>query len=111
MPLKNLINFWRNFRVTFLNRSRHKSYFLPKVKLDNYNIMIYEKNIFDQLIKDDNMKMLQTLLLVKDMIAQLFASLTILVSKKEKKEEIIAIDIRKQKARIANPKAIQQINF
>ena len=94
-----------------MNRSRHKSYFLPKVKLDNYNIMIYEKNIFDQLIKDDNMKMLQTLLLVKDMIAQLFAYLTILVSKKEKKEEIIAIDIRKQKARIANPKAIQQINF
>ena len=51
------------------------------------------------------------MLLVKDMIAQLFAYLTILVSKKEKKEEIIAIDIRKQKARIANPKAIQQINF
>ena len=58
VPLKNLINFWRNFRVTFLNRSRHKGYFLPKVKLDNYNVMIYEKNIFDQPIKDDNMKML-----------------------------------------------------
>ena len=55
MPLKNLINFWRNFGVISLNRSRHKGYFLPKVKLDNYNVMIYEKNIFDQPIKDYNM--------------------------------------------------------
>ena len=58
MPLKNLINFWRNFGVISLNRSRHKGYFLPKVKLDIYNVMIYEKNIFDQPIKDYNMKML-----------------------------------------------------
>ena len=45
------------------------------------------------------------------MIAQLFAYLTILVSKKEKKEEIIATDIRTQQVRIANPKAIQHISF
>ena len=42
----------------FLHRSRHGGYFLPKVKLDGHNAMIYGRKYFDQLIRNDDMKIL-----------------------------------------------------
>ena len=31
------------------DRELHSKYYLPKVKIKNYNVMIDEKNFFDQL--------------------------------------------------------------
>ena len=32
-------------------RESHKKYYLPTVKIKDYNVMIYGGNLFDQLIK------------------------------------------------------------
>ena len=65
----------RLFVLSFENendRTSHSTYFLPKVKLKDYNVMTDNKNFFDQPINSDlkHMKILEELLLVKEMITQ-----------------------------------------
>ena len=65
----------RLFVLSFENendRTSHSTYFLPKVKLKDYNVMTDDKNFFDQPINSDlkHMKILEELLLVKEMITQ-----------------------------------------
>ena len=65
----------RIFVLSFENendRTSHSTYFLPKVKLKDYNIMTDDKNFFDQPINSDlkHMKILEELLLVKEIITQ-----------------------------------------
>ena len=56
-------------------RTSHSTYYLPKVEMNDYNIMIDGKNIFDQPINGMNKtyEILEILLLVKVMTIQLFA--------------------------------------
>ena len=54
------------------------------------------------------MKILEKLILVKEMIIQLILCLIILISKKHK---MIVMDLSKQQALDADPSALQQINF
>ena len=50
----------------------HSNYYLPKVEIKDYNVMIDGKNFFDQPIKANlkHLKILEKLQLVKEMIAQ-----------------------------------------
>ena len=58
-------------------------YYLPKVTIKDYNAMIDGGNFFNQPIKSWNrMKILEKLLLLKEIITQLIAYLIILVIKK-----------------------------
>ena len=46
----------RFFVLAFENddhRIRNKRYYIPNVEIKYYNVMIYEKNFFDQLIRND----------------------------------------------------------
>ena len=54
-------------------RTSHSEYYLPKVEIKDYNAKIDGKNFFDQPINKNtkNMKILEKLLLVKEMITQL----------------------------------------
>ena len=38
-----------------IQRTSSKRYYLPHVQIKDYNVMIDEKNIFDQTIKNDKM--------------------------------------------------------
>ena len=60
----------RLFVLAFENDTRttsHSGYYLPNVGIKNYNVMINGEKFFDQLIQ----KILEKLLLVKEMITQL----------------------------------------
>ena len=93
------------------NRTPHDSYYLPTVEIKDYNIMINGENVFDQPIKNnkvtyDNIRKIATgqgddyttgCLLDYPYFADTY--------------KMIAVDLRKQHALDADPRAIQQINF
>ena len=54
-------------------RTSHSTYYLPKVEIKDYNVMIDGRNFFDQPINSMNKAMLEKLLLVKVMTIQLVA--------------------------------------
>ena len=63
----------RLFVLSFENKNdriSHSTYYLPKVEIKDYNVMIDEINFFDQPINNMN-KTLEKLLLVKEIIIQL----------------------------------------
>ena len=93
------------------NENSYKNHFLPRLKIKNYNIKIDGRSFYDQSINE--------LIIQYDEIRKIstgqsddyttgclldFAYL-------EKKYELIAADLSKQKALDADSTAIQQINF
>ena len=93
------------------NENSYKNYFLPRLKIKNYNIKIDGRSFYDQSINE--------LIIQYDEIRKIstgqsddyttgclldFAYL-------EKKYELIAADLSKQKALDADSTAIQQINL
>ena len=68
----------RLFLSSFENendRTSHSTYYLPKVEIKDYNVMIDGRNFFDQPINSmsRHMKILEKLLQVKEMTIQLVA--------------------------------------
>ena len=87
----------------------HRKYFLPRVHTTNYNILIDERNFYDQLImiKSKNMMKLEKLqgsrrgLCYRMLDYQYFKD----------HYRLIAVDLSKQKELDADPRAIQPIEF
>ena len=65
----------RLFVLAFKNdaqKTSNKRCYLPNLEIKDYKVMIDGKNLFDQSVKNyKNLKTLEKLLLVKDMITQL----------------------------------------
>ena len=92
-------------------RAAHDSYYLPTVEIKDYNIVINGENFFDQPIKNnkvryDNIRKIATgqgddyppgCMLDYSYFADTY--------------KMIAVDLSKQQALYADPRAIQQINF
>ena len=53
------------------DRKVHKGYYLPKVEIKDYNVMIDGKNVFEQPVKNKHMIIFKKLQLVNEMITQL----------------------------------------
>ena len=104
----------RLFVLAFENdddRTSDEQYYLPTVEIKDYNIMVNGKNFFDQPIKDnkvtyDNIRQIATgqgddyatgCLLDYTYFANTY--------------KMIAVNLSKQQALDADPRAIQQINF
>ena len=104
----------RLFVLAFENdddRTTHNTYYLPNVEIKDYNIMINGENFFDQPIKNnkvtyDNIRKIAIgqgddyttgCLLDYPYFANTY--------------KMIAVDLSKQQALDADPRAIQQINF
>ena len=89
----------------------YKKHFLPRVKIDNYNIEIDGRNFYDQQINDsikqyDGIRKIST---GKDDDYTTGCLLDFAYFKKYYR--IIAVDLSKQKALYADSRAIQQIIF
>ena len=104
----------RRFVLAFENdddRTSHDEYYLPTVEIKDYNIVINGENFFDQPVKNnkvtyDNIRKIATgqgddyttgCLLDYSYFANTY--------------KMIAVDLSKQQALDADPRAIQQINF
>ena len=97
----------RLFVLAFENddhRISNKRYYIPNVEIKDYNVMIAGKNVFDQPIKNDkvtyeNIRKITTG--QGDYFTTGFKNYY----------KMIAVDLSKQQALDADPKAIQEINF
>ena len=93
------------------NRTTHNIYYLPNVEIKDYNIMINSENFFDQPIKNnkvtyDNIRKIATGQ-VDDYTTGCLLDYPYFVNT----YKIIAVDLSRQQALDADPRAIQQINF
>ena len=81
------------------DRTSHSTYYLPKVKLKDYNVMIVGKNVFDKSItatgQGDHYK----------------TGCLLSYSYFKENCKIIATDLSRQQVFHADPRAIQEINF
>ena len=104
----------RFFVLSFENeddRRSHSTYYLPKVEIKNYNVMIDGRNFFDQPINSMN-KTYQNIR--KDTTGKeddYTTGCLLDYSYFKENYKLIAVDLSKQQALDADPRAIQQINF
>ena len=93
------------------NRTAHDSSYLPTVEIKDYNIMINGENFFDQPIKNNKVTYEN---IRKNAIGQGDNNTTgclLDYSYFADTYKMIAVDLSKQQALDADPRAIQQINF
>ena len=89
----------------------HRKYFLPRIKIQNYNIEIDGRNFYDQSI-NDLIKQYDEIRKVSTGQGDDYTTGCLLdFAYFEKNYRLIAADLSKQKALDADPKAIQQIIF
>ena len=93
------------------NENSYKNHFLPRLKIKNYNIKIDGRSFYDQSINEliiqyDEIRKIST-----GQSDDYTAGCLLDFAYLEKKYELIAADLSKQKALDADSTAIQQINF
>ena len=89
----------------------HRRFFLPRVKIENYNIKIDGRNFYDQPI-NDSIKQYDEIRKISTGQGDDYTTGCLLdYSYFEKNYRLIAADLSKQKALDADSRAIQQIIF
>ena len=104
----------RLFVLSFQNtgsRTSYTRYYLPLVEMKDYNVAIDRRNFFDELVKNnfityDNIRKIATALGDDYTTGFLLDSNCF-----NNYYKMISLDLSKQQALYADPKAIQQINF
>ena len=104
----------RLFVLSFENendRISHSTYYLPKVEIKDYNVMIDGRNFFDQPINSMT-KTYENIRKIATGQGDDYTTGCLLdYSYFKDHYKMIAIDLSKQQALDADPRAIQQINF
>ena len=104
----------RLFVLSFENknhRTSHSTYYFPKVEIKDYNVMIDGKNVFDQPINSMT-KTYENIRKIAIGQGDDYTTGCLLdYSYFKDHYKMIAIDLSKQQALDADPRAIQQINF
>ena len=88
-----------------------KKYFLPRVKIENYNIEIDGKNFYDQPINDSIKQYNEIRKLSTGQGDDYTTGFLLDFAYFEKNYRLIVVDLSKQKALDADSRAIQQIIF
>ena len=104
----------RLFVLSFENengRTSHSAYYLPKVEIKDYNVMIDGKSIFDQPINSMNKTYENVRKIATGQGDDYTTGCLLDYSYFKDHYKMIATDLSKQHAFDANPRAIQQINF
>ena len=91
-------------------RTSHSEYYLPKVKIKNYNVKTDCKTFFDQPINND-IKTYKKIRIITTGQGDEYTTGLLNYPYLKKEYKMIAIDLSKQKALDADLAAIQQINF
>ena len=97
--------------ANFTTENSYNKYFLPRLKIDNYNIEIDGRNFYDQAIHD-SIKQHDKIRKISTGQGDDYTTGCLLdFSYFEKNCRLIAVDLSKQKALDADSRAIQQIIF
>ena len=104
----------RLFVLAFENddqRTSNKRYYIPNVEIKDYNVMIDGKNFFDQPVRNDKVTYENIRKIATGQEDDYTTGCLLDYTYFKKYYKMIAIDLSKQQALDADPKAIQQINF
>ena len=98
-------------KLSFTNENSYRKYFLPRLKIKNYNIEIDGRNFYDQPI-NDTIKQYNEIRRIPTGQGHDYTTGCLLdFSYFEKKYRLIVTDLSKQKALHADSRTIQQIIF
>ena len=92
-------------------RTSHSGYCLPNVEIKDYNIMINEENFFDQPIKNNKVTYENIRKIATGQGDDYTTGCLLDYSYFMNTYKMIAVDLSKQQALDADPRAIQRINF
>ena len=104
----------RLFVLSFENnddRKVHAWYFLPKVEIKDYNVMINGQNLFGQPVRNELTKNDNNPKTATGQGNDYISDCLLDHPYSKEHHKLIAIDLSKQEALDANPKEMQQINF
>ena len=104
----------RLFVLSFENenkRTSHSTYYPPKIEMKYYNVMVDGKNFFDQPINSMIKKYKNISKIATGQGEDYTTGCLLDYSYFKDHYKMIAIDLSKQQALDADPRAIQQINF
>ena len=93
------------------NRTAHDSYYLPTVEIKDYNIMVNGENFFDKPIKNNRVTYENIRKVATGQGDDYTTGCLLDCSYFADTYKMIAVDLNKQQALDADPRAIQQINF
>ena len=93
------------------NRTAHDSYYLPTVEIKDYNTMINGENFFDQPIKNNKVTYENIRKIATGQRDDYTTGCLLDYPYLKDTYKMIAVDLSKQQALDADPRAIQQINF
>ena len=94
-----------------VQRISNKIYYLPNVEIKNYNVMIDGKNVFEQPVKTDKVTYENIRKISAGQENDYTTGCLLDYTYFKKYHKMIAVDLSKQQALDADPKAIQKINF
>ena len=92
-------------------RTSNKRYYIPNVEIKDYNVMIDGKNFFDQPVKNDKVTYENIRKIATGWGDDYTTGCLLDYIYFKNYYKMIAVDLSKQQALDADPKAIQQINF
>ena len=92
-------------------RTSHSSYYLPNVEIKDYDIMINGENVFDQPIKNNKVTYENIRKIATGQEDDYTTGCLLDYPYFMDTYKMIAVDLSKQQALDADPRAIQQINF
>ena len=92
-------------------RTSNKRYYIPNVEIKDYNVMIDGKNFFDQPVKNDKVTYENIRKIATGQGDDYTTGCLLDCIYFKNYYKMIAVDLSKQQALDADPKAIQQINF
>ena len=104
----------RLFVLAFENdeqRTSNKRYYIPNVEIKDYNVMIDGKNFFDQPVKNDKVTYENIRKITTGQGDDYTTGCLLDYTYFKKYYKMIVVDLSKQQALDADPKAVQQINF
>ena len=104
----------RLFALAFENdtqRTSHTSYYLPKVEIKDYNVMINGENFFDQPISDNKVAYENIRKIARGKGDDYTTGCLLDYSYFKGSYKMIPVDLSKQQALDADPRASQQINY
>ena len=92
-------------------RKVHSGYYLPNVEIKNYNVMIHGENFVDQPIKDNKVTYENIIKVATGKGDDYTTACLLDYTYFRNNYKMIGIDLSRQKALDADPRAIKQINF
>ena len=92
-------------------RTSHSGYYLPNVEIKSYNVMINGENFFDQPVKNNKVTYENIEKIATGQGDDYTTGCLLDYPYFKDTYKMIAIDLSKQQALDADPRAIQQINF